>query len=164
MKTAIIYYSRTGNTRTAAKLLEDKLRGKHIDVDVVEIEAVKNPGFFTAGSASMKQKELPIKNTGYNLNPYDTLIVGSPTWAGLPSPFIKTFFNSAKNAKGKKAALFITGSAKPEAHEKTKECMKQNLEHAGVIVSDAFLFLQMVKGNIRDGEQQIDEFLQQAIP
>jgi hypothetical protein len=29
----------------------------------------------------MKEKELPIKNPNVNLGKYETLIVGSPTWA-----------------------------------------------------------------------------------
>src|SRR4030042_3891710 len=57
MKIGIVYYSRTGNTRNAAQLLEKKLREKKAEVDLIEIEHVKKPGFFTAGRAAMKKKE-----------------------------------------------------------------------------------------------------------
>lgn len=75
----IIFYSRTGNTKAVASLLADKLREKQAAVDMIEIEAVKRPGFFSAGRAAMKQQHLPIKNTNSDLGKYDTLVVGSPT-------------------------------------------------------------------------------------
>jgi flavodoxin len=53
MKIGIVYYSRTGNTRHVAKLLEEKLKEKKADVELVEIEHIKKPGFFKAGRVSM---------------------------------------------------------------------------------------------------------------
>ncbi len=46
MKIGLVYYSRTGNTKQVAKTLEDKLKVK-ADVELIEIEHVKKPGFFT---------------------------------------------------------------------------------------------------------------------
>ena len=162
MKTAIVYYSRTGNTRTVATLLEQKLKERKTDVDLIEIEAVKKPGLLTAGSAARAQKELPIKNTEYNLEPYDTLVVGAPIWGGRPSPFIKTFFNSAKNTKGRKAALFVTGMGPPESHENARGIIKTTLEQVGIVVADVFLDLRMKKGSIVAGEQEMDDFLEKV--
>ncbi|MCX6665288.1 MAG: NAD(P)H-dependent oxidoreductase [Euryarchaeota archaeon] len=161
MKTAIIYYSRTGNTRHVVQLLENKMKEKKVDVDIIEIQTAKKPGFFKAGSAGMKEKELPITNTCVDLQPYDMFLVGSPIWAGKPAPLIKTFFNSVKNAKGKKASVFITCSGKPEEH--VKEIMKNWMEPTGVQVSDVFLGLQMKKGKIITGENNITMFIETAI-
>jgi flavodoxin len=163
MTIGIVYYSRTGNTRAVATLLAEKLRKQNTSVDLIEIEAVKRPGFFTAGRAAMKEKELPIKNPDVDLGKYDTLIVGSPTWASSCSPFIKTFFSSAKNIKGKKTALFITCGGKPDPQGKSREMMQQNLTHLGLKTSDVFLGLQMNKGTIKDGEHQIDSYLQSIL-
>jgi len=163
MTIGVIYYSRTGNTRAAAQILAEKLKKKEAAVDLIEIEAVKRPGFFTAGRAAMKQKELPIKNTDIDLGKYKTLLVGSPTWGGCCSPFIQTFFSSAKNIKGKNAALFITAGGKPEPQGKPREMMQQSLTNIGVNISDSFLGLQMRKGTIIDGEQHIDGFVQSIL-
>ena len=122
---------------------------------------MKRPGFFKAGRAAMKQKELPIKNTDVDLGKFETLLVGSPIWGDCCSPFIKTFFSTAKNIKGKKAALFITGGGKPEPQGKPREMMQQNLTNVGVNLSDSFLGLQMSRGTIKDGEQHIDRFSNQ---
>ena len=128
MKIGIVYYSRTGNTRQVAKILEEKFKEKNAEVDLIEIEHVKRPGFFTAGRAATKQQELPIKNTDFNMEKYDVIIAGSPTWAGRPSPFIKIFINKAENIKGKKVAIFGTGMSPIDKREKFKEIIKNNLE------------------------------------
>lgn len=163
MTIGIIYYSRTGNTQAVARILSEKLKKKAAVVDLIEIEAVKRPGFFTAGRSAMKQEELPIKNTDVDLGKYTTLVVGSPTWGGCCTPFIKTFFSSAKNIKGKNTALFITGGGKPDPQGKPREMMRQTLTNVGVNLSDSFLGLQMKKGTIKEGEQQIDGFVQSIL-
>ena len=160
MSIGIVYYSRTGNTRMIAELLADKLKQKDQTVDLIEIEAVKNPGFFSAGRAAMKQIEIPVKNTNMDLGKYSSLVVGSPTWAGCCPPLIKTFFSSAKNVKGKKTAMFMTGGGLPEPQGKQRQMMQQYLTENGLMVSDDFLGLQMQKGKIRQGEQSIDGFVQ----
>ena len=109
MKIGLVYYSRTGNTRQVAKTLEEKLKEKNAEVDLIEIEHVKRPGFFAAGKASMNQLDLPIKNNDFDMQKYDVIVVGTPTWAGRPSPFAKVFINKAENIKGKKVAVFGTG-------------------------------------------------------
>jgi flavodoxin len=63
MTVGIIYYSRTGNTRYVVKLLEEKLKEQNRTVKVVEIEAVKKPGFFKAGYAAFRQKRSSDKKT-----------------------------------------------------------------------------------------------------
>ena len=65
MKVGIVYYSRTGNTKHAAGIIESKLKEQKTDVALVEIEHVKKPGFFKAGRSVMAEKELPIKNTDF---------------------------------------------------------------------------------------------------
>ena len=45
MKIGIVYYSRTGNTKYAAEIIEKKLKDLKKDVDSIEIEHLKKPGF-----------------------------------------------------------------------------------------------------------------------
>jgi flavodoxin len=159
MTMGIVYYSRSGNTKTVASLLAEKLTQKKVAVELIEIEAVKHPGFFTAGRAAMKQLELPVKNQNVDLGKYTTLIVGSPTWGGCPSPFIATFFSSAKNIKGKKTFLFITGGGLPDPQGKPRQMIRQHLQNLGMDVTDSFLGLQMGRGKIKQGGQHIEEFI-----
>ena len=158
MKICIIYYSRTGNTRNAAKLLEEKLKERKADVELIEIEAVKKPGFLKAGRAAMTQKELPITNTDVDLKKYDKILVGSPTWAGRPTPHIRSFFNIADNYNGKEAGVFFTCSGSIEKSQTGKD-IKNYLGEIGLNVIDEILSLQMKKEEIKDGEKNIDGFI-----
>jgi flavodoxin len=159
MKIGIVYYSRTGNTRQAAKMVEEKLKQKKADVDLIEIEHVKRPGFFTAGRASSKQLELPVKNTQFDLGNYDVIIAGTPTWAGKPSPFITYFIKKAVNIKGKKVAVFGTGMSPIDKRDQFTTIMRTTLNQAGVKMFDAPLTLQFGRGSLKDGGQNIDSFV-----
>jgi len=163
MKIGIVYYSRTGNTRQVAKTLEEKFKEKNAEVDLIEIEHVKRPGFFAAGKAASNQLELPIKNTDFDMGKYDMIVAGSPTWAGKPSPFITLFIKKAIKIKGKKMAVFGTGMTPIDKREKFKEIMRNNLENAGITTFDIFLPLQFRRGKIIDGEQNIDDFVKSVI-
>jgi len=159
MKIGIVYYSRTGHTKKVAKILEEKLKEKKAQVDLIEIEHVKKPGFFAAGRAAMKQQELPIKNTSFDMKEYDFIITGSPTWGGNPSPFIKSFMDKAENVKGKRAAIFNTGMSPIDKRENLIGIIKNDLERVGMKTIDKYLALQMKKENIVDGEDNIDNFV-----
>jgi flavodoxin len=159
MKIGIVFYSRTGNTRQAAKMLEEKLKQKKADVDLIEIEHVKRPGFFTAGRASSKQLELPMKNTEFDLGNYDVIIAGTPTWAGKPSPFISHFIKKALNIQGKKMAVFGTGMSPIDRRDQFIEIMRTTLSQAGVKMLEAPLTLQFGGGRLKDGGQNIDSFV-----
>jgi flavodoxin len=159
MKIGIVYYSRTGNTRQVAKTLEEKFKEKKAEVDLIEIEHVKRPGFLTAGKAASKQLELPIKNTDFNMEKYDIILAGSPTWAAKPSPFITFFINKAENIKGKNVAIFSTGMSPINSREQFKEIIKNNLEKTGIKTFDSFLALQFKRGKLVDGDQNIDTFV-----
>ena len=163
MKIGIVYYSRTGNTRQVATMLQEKFKEKKADVDLIEIEHVKRPGFFAAGKASTKQLELPIKNTEFNLGKYDVIIAGSPTWAGKPSPFITTFMKKAENVKGKKVVVFGTGMSPIDQRDKFKEIIRNNFEQAGITSIDGFLTLNYRRGRLVDGQQHIDAFVSNCL-
>ncbi len=45
MKIGIVYYSRIGNTKHTAKIIESKLKEQKADVELVEIEHLKNQVF-----------------------------------------------------------------------------------------------------------------------
>jgi len=163
MKIGLVYYSRTGNTKKIAKILEEKFKEKKAELDLIEIEHVKKPGFFAAGKASMKQLELPIKNNHFDMGKYEIILLGTPTWAGRPSPFMKVFINKAENIKGKKVAIFGTGMSPINQREQFKEIMKNNLQDAGVKTDENYLLINFKRGQIKDGEQNIDNFVKNIL-
>jgi len=134
MKTLIVYYSRTGNTKIACEALQ-----KELGCDSIEIKDMKNRegrwGYYTAAFGSIFGTHTKIDPTEFNLSPYAAIIVGSPIWAGKPSAAIRTFI--AKNRlDGKKVIpVFTTNVILKEASmDRTRKMVRQS----GGQVSDCF--------------------------
>jgi flavodoxin len=126
MKTLIVYYSRTGNTRVTCETLQ-----KELGCDILEIKDLKSRqggwGFFTGAIGSLFNTHTKIDPAQPDLAPYDAIIIGGPNWAGRPATAIRTFI--AKNRfDGKKIILFSTTNVfeKEGSQDKAKKLVLQS--------------------------------------
>ena len=111
MKTAVVYYSWSGNTRFAAETI-----AKKAGADIFEIKAEKpyNGDFGKCCDEAKPEcsgkKLRPIKPIeGLDLAKYDVVFVGTPNWWGTMAPPVRTRATQSKDAlKGKKVCLFQT--------------------------------------------------------
>ncbi|MBU1084602.1 MAG: flavodoxin family protein [Candidatus Omnitrophota bacterium] len=78
-KIAVLYYSKSGNTKKMAQLIQSGVQGDGMSADIFDIEK------FSA------EKALE----------YDSLIVGSPTYYGSMSYQVKRFFDDSVAFHGK---------------------------------------------------------------
>ncbi|MFH1013992.1 MAG: NAD(P)H-dependent oxidoreductase [Thermoplasmatota archaeon] len=161
MKFGLFYYSKTGNTKKIASMMEERIKEHKMNIDLVEIQPLKHPSFIKGGYSAIRGKELPITNTELNMKPYDVLIIGSPLWAGKPSPFIKSFLNNITNAKGKKIAFFFTCDSEPDRSHTLamKEVLERWAEEKECVMVKKLLMVQMKKGKILAGEKKINGFI-----
>ena len=66
------------------------------------------------GSDARRGKETKIGPTAKSPADYDLIIVGTPVWAGRPTPAICTYLKK-NDFSGKKIAIFLTqGGKKPQ--------------------------------------------------
>ena len=140
MKTAVIYYSMSGNTAATARKIADG-----INADLLEIKPEKafpDKGFkkFLWGGKSAVMAETP-KLLPYTFDPeqYDQIIIGFPVWASNIAPPIRTFVTENKEAiREKKIAAFACqgGSGAEKAFKKLLDCMGQNAFAATMILND----------------------------
>jgi flavodoxin len=107
VKTLVVYYSLTGNTKLIAETI-----AKTINADILELKPVKelNPESgtrFMWGGAQAVMKKKP-KLEEFELNPldYDLIFIGSPVWAWRYTPPIRSFLSQI-DLKGKKILLFM---------------------------------------------------------
>ncbi len=123
MKTAVVYFSLTGNTGFAAERIAEKLRA-----DIVRLQPEKaypDAGFrkFFWGGKSAVMGETPVlTNQPFQLGDYDCVILGTPVWAGTFAPPLRTLIraNAGKWEK-KRVAAFVCSSGGPgKALEKLK--------------------------------------------
>ena len=120
MKTLVVYYTRTGNSKFAAETVATE-----VGADVEEVVDLKNRkgrlAFLSAGRDAMQGKLTEIAETKRNPFDYDLVVIMQPVWAGSPTPAIRTYLKK-NDLSGKKVALFFT-DASDKAVEKTKAIM-----------------------------------------
>jgi flavodoxin len=121
MKTLVVYYTRTGNSKFAAETIAAEL-----GADVEEVIDLKNRqgrlAYMSCGRDATRGKETEIASTKRNPADYDLIVIAQPVWAWSPTPAIRTYVNK-NDLSGKKVALFFGGSNLRQAVEKTKALM-----------------------------------------
>ena len=111
MKTAVVYFSWSGNTRFAAETIAKK---SGADLFEIKAETPYNSDFGKCCDEAKPEcygKTLrPIKPIeGLDLAKYDLVFVGSPNWWGTMAPPVRTWVTQSKDAlKGKTVCLFLT--------------------------------------------------------
>jgi len=101
---AIVYYSRTGNTRFVAECVVEKTEGALIPLE--EKGTRKGLwGFLKSGfQASLKRSSRLLGQPCERTASFDTLYLCSPIWAGNGNPAINAFLGEA-DLTGKKVVI-----------------------------------------------------------
>ncbi|MCC7571827.1 MAG: hypothetical protein KO464_00365 [Candidatus Methanofastidiosum sp.] len=106
MKTLVVYYSRSGNTKKLAEEISDKMV-----CDLEEIIDIKNRkgiiGWLKSVRDAHSKKLTTIGETKKDPSRYDVVAIGTPVWAALMAPAVRTYINENKG-KFKKVAFFCT--------------------------------------------------------
>ena len=116
MKTAIVYYSMSGNTEYAARVIADG-----IGADLIRIEPEKaypDSGFrkFLWGGKSAVMGDKPaLKPYEFDAVEYGRIVFGTPIWASNFAPPIRSFVAENKEALGGKRFAFFSCSAGGDA-------------------------------------------------
>ncbi|MEM4245434.1 MAG: flavodoxin [Candidatus Nanoarchaeia archaeon] len=151
MKTLIVYYSRSGTTKTVAEILAKELKA---DLEEI-IDKTNRSGIFRyliAGMDAIKRKLTSIEPLKKDAKKYQLIIIGMPIWVGTIPPAIRTYLkdNSLEN---KKVALLITCGGKEEQEKKIIDEIKKITPKANIISS-----LTIRKKHINYAENKIKEW------
>lgn len=95
MNRAVVYYSLSGNTKEAAKVIARKLGAKIFEIDLVK-PFPKNTvrQMLVGGMQSTFGRRPKIKGVPDNIGYYDEIILGMPVWAGMPASPVNTFIKN----------------------------------------------------------------------
>lgn len=136
MKILLVYYSLDGNTDFVAQTI-----AKETGADVVRLHQVKEPPeglgkYLIGGQEALSRRDVEIYSYR-DLNPqdYDTIILGTPVWAGTYAPALRTYLNRYP-FENKGVYLFATsqsGRAKGALERLTKQLKKGQNDVLGVI-------------------------------
>ena len=92
MKTAILYYSMSGNTAYAARIMADILAADLIPL--MPKKAFPDSGFkkfFWGGKSALMGDKPELEPYPFDPAAYDLIVLGGPVWAGTFAPPLRTF-------------------------------------------------------------------------
>lgn len=139
MKTAIVYYSMSGNTKFVAEKIAEK-----VNADMIRIEPVKaypDQGakkFFWGGKSAVMGEMPQLQPYEFQAEQYDRIIFGTPVWASSFAPPIRTFIHDNKSILGKKIAVFMcfSGGGAGKAIDKMKKFIGIDKFEAELVLVD----------------------------
>jgi flavodoxin len=102
----VVYYSRTGNTRTVASELVAAL---HADVDQIDDSRDRCGvfGYLRCAREALKKRTIELVPPAYDASTYDAVVLGTPVWAGNLSSPLRSYV-AAHKAKLANVAFFCT--------------------------------------------------------
>ncbi len=120
MKSAVIYYSYSGNTHRVAQLIIDLLKNKGEEAIPIRIRPLKEEASFIVQCIeAFLGKKPKLYRTLLDLKDFDRVIMGSPAWAFKPAPAINSYLNECSSLDGKTAILcyFESQAHSMETHQ-----------------------------------------------
>ncbi|MDO4340896.1 MAG: flavodoxin [Eubacteriales bacterium] len=133
MKSAVIYYSRSGMTKTIAEKIKDVF---HSDLFFVEPEKAYG-SYLSAvlrnGKEKISRKTAKVATPAADFSPYDVIFVGFPVWYGTMPDFMQEYIRKC-DIRGKKVIPFATAGA--NGRDSSLETVKSLF--TGCTVSDYF--------------------------
>ena len=138
MKIIIVYESKYGNTKKAAEAIGEGLSEEGHEIRV-----------------------LRVKDTNLNeIQQYDVVVIGSPTYAGTHAASIRKFINniSTLNLEGKSVIAFDTHSAGGEgtflrkAVFKMEKQLRKKIPTMKILMNGLQVKVHGIKGPLVDGE------------
>jgi len=138
MKTAVVYYTLSGNSALVAHEITSRL-----DADSIRLRTKDDKKRGRAGSMLwgvcmvLFGKKPPLKPYTFDPSAYDLIVIGAPVWADSPAPPVQTFLSETGIA-GKKIALFVChAKGKGNSLEKFKALLAGNEIVAEIDFQDA---------------------------
>lgn len=154
-KILIVYYSRTGTTRTLAEALAERL-----NADVVEIRCDRYKGgifrYLRAGYDSVKGNLPAIEMPETDLMAYDLVLLGGPIWTSYPALPLRAFL-AAKPALPARVGLFLTSGGHSPQEKAIAET--EPLLNAPLVASLAIQEKDVKEGNFSDAMARFAEEL-----
>ncbi|MFR3728051.1 flavodoxin family protein [Lacrimispora sp.] len=128
MSTLVIYFSFNGNTKYLADTIADTISADSIELKTSKqypTEGLKK--FLWGGKSVLFGEEPALLNAPMDVNKYETIIIGTPVWAGSFAPPVKSFL-SQYNLHGKRIALFAShgGGGAEKCFAKLKKAIPDN--------------------------------------
>jgi flavodoxin len=105
MKDLVVYYSLDGNTKEAAERIAEKMNADVLQLKPINEKPKGKMMFFLRGMQGAFGVCAKLEPLVLNPEQYDRIILGTPVWAGKPTPAINGFLKQ-HDVKDNITALF----------------------------------------------------------
>jgi len=158
MKSAVIYYSYSGNTKQVARVLSEFLAAKG---EVVQIELIapdESKSFLVQCRRAFSHARAKITPVNFDLSGFDLICFGTPVWAFGPAPAVNTYLDNCRGLEGKEIILFTTyGSGTGN-----KRCLKFMQDALGKKGANNFTRFSIQQGKVKDREFVLSKIKEMA--
>lgn len=143
-KSAIVYYSWTGNTKIVAEVFSELL---DIPIDpIIEKKMRASGNIPLAALSAMLGLKSRIEPLMIDLNRVTTLFVAGQVWAGHSTPAINSFIHRA-DFKDKKVWLIITGADENRPEKVINKLKNKIINKGGEVIGIYTLKTRALIGN-----------------
>ena len=144
MSVCIVYHSETDNTRAVAEQLATAVGGDLVVLK--DLAGYSKIGMYLKGvPRAVQGKNADIDPAIIDVSTYGIVVVGTPVWAGSPTPAINAGVAALAGIAGKPAVVFCTSGGSPG---KALETLKAMFAARGADVRGAVPF---TAGDARKG-------------
>jgi flavodoxin len=108
MRSVVIYYSYSGNTRKVTEALAEHLRQKG-EAQVMELIALdESKNFFGQCRRAFRHQQAKLAPVNFDLSGFDLVCFGTPVWAFGSTPAMNAYLDKCSGVEGKEIILFVT--------------------------------------------------------
>lgn len=165
-KILIVYLTRTGNTEAVAKMLQEKVGGDLVSLELEDPYPKNYQAIVRQVDGENDRNFLPpLKTKIKNIGEYQTIFLGFPTWDMQLPPPMKSFL-SQYNLTGKTVIPFNTnagygvGRGFDQVNQLCRNCkILEGFEIKGGIERDGILFVMEGEKEL-EARTQVEEWLQ----
>lgn len=159
MKTAVVYYSMSGNTAAVAEKLAEALGADRVEIRPEKAYPDRGVRKFLWGGKSAVMAETPnLQPYDFRAEEYDRIVIGFPVWASNIAPPVRTFAQENRDAlKDKRIAAFAcqSGNGAEKAFRKLAEVLGRDS------VSPVLILIDPKAKPKAEKEQRIREFIRE---
>ena len=161
MKSAIAYYSYSGNTRKVSDVLAEYLfqKGGVEQIELVPLD--ESESFLGQCRRAFSRTRAALTPVTFDLAHFDIICFGTPVWAFGPAPAMNTYLDKCAGLENKEIILFTTyGSG--TGNERCLNYMQDLLRKKNATRFSRFSVQQHKVGNKEEIIDKINEVLRLA--
>ena len=107
MRSLVVYYSKSGNTRAVAEMIARALGGEVEEIVEVGVRRGGIFGYLRSGRGAMKKEKSRIEPSKKRPADLDLVVVGSPVWASNVAPAVRSYLTTT-DLKGRAVGFVCT--------------------------------------------------------